>query len=98
MDNSPVKPKNSLSNARSISSEKRCIKFQALLNDVPPLNVKAFAQSIEKITDKVCVTHQSFSVADEDGNPTFLLVSANNLFFSFIWQLKPFLQMFKFIH
>lgn len=35
--------KNSLSIAKSISSEKRFINFQALLNDVPPLNTKCCA-------------------------------------------------------
>jgi hypothetical protein len=50
-----------------------------LLSEVPPLKIKAFAQSIEKITDKVCTTHQSFSAADEEGKPICRLVSVNNL-------------------
>ena len=40
--------KNSLSMARSISSEKRLINFHALLNDVPPLKTKCAAISILK--------------------------------------------------
>lgn len=77
-DNSPVKPKNSLSKAKSISSENRCIRLHPLLKDVPPLNMSAFEHSIEKIIAKVCTTHQSFFAADE-GKPICLLVSANNL-------------------
>jgi hypothetical protein len=50
-----------------------------LLNEVPPLKIKALAQSIENITDKVCTTHQSFSTADDEGKPICLLVSANSL-------------------
>jgi hypothetical protein len=35
--NSPLNPKNSLSIAKSISSENLFISFQALLKEVPPL-------------------------------------------------------------
>src|ERR1035437_597111 len=74
--NSPLKPRYSLSNTKSISSENRCIRFQPLLNEVPPLKINAGAHFIEKIIDSVCTTHQSFSIAISC-KPTFRPVSLN---------------------
>ena len=48
--------------AKSISSEKRSIRFQALLNDVPPLKTSWSAIGKLNTILRICVTHQSFSI------------------------------------
>ncbi len=60
---SPSKPKNFLSIAKSISSENRSIRFQPLLNEVPPLKTVLGEYFNSKEAFNANVTHQSFSMA-----------------------------------
>lgn len=68
---SPSNPQMEGSIAKSISSEKRCMTFQTLLSDVPPLNTKCFATGNEKTCCSTTVTHKSFSTACT-GSPVLL--------------------------
>ena len=61
-DNKPLNPRYSRSIAMSISSEKRSIRCQHLLNDVPPLKDKWSAYGKLNIARRTAVTHQSFSM------------------------------------